>query len=273
MTHMKRMLVALFDAYHSVMEGSEFGIVDHYNCLKFNIQGFTDTVCTKRFLERGLEHHGPNIKAAWVILEHFQLHLLSMCVELGFVMHHCNYDNSISLFKWMKATPCNIPEYSNHFIGVGGVVIDDQDNILVIQTRLQALRVIPWKLPGGYVETNESIGHAVVREVKEETGVDAEVIGILGFREMSNAPYGRRDIYFVVLMRPINHTISIEDVGEVSDCVWMPIHEWFEVSKLGESCRLLKEICSSCKTNVRDYLSSKTMSSIGQDWGSSRPRN
>ena len=40
-----------------------------------------------------------------------------------------------------------------------------------------------WKLPGGHVESNESIGDAAVREVWEETGVKTKFIGTLGFTE------------------------------------------------------------------------------------------
>ncbi len=39
-----------------------------------------------------------------------------------------------------------------------------------------------WTFPGGVVETNESIAQAVVREVKEETGLDTQAKGILGLR-------------------------------------------------------------------------------------------
>jgi len=37
-----------------------------------------------------------------------------------------------------------------------------------------------WALPGGGMDIGESMADAVVREVKEETGVDVEVTGIVG---------------------------------------------------------------------------------------------
>ena len=39
-----------------------------------------------------------------------------------------------------------------------------------------------WGLPKGYVDPDESIEHAVLRELKEETGLDGVVEGFIGFR-------------------------------------------------------------------------------------------
>ena len=41
-----------------------------------------------------------------------------------------------------------------------------------------------WKLPGGLVETGESLEEASLREVWEETGVKCDFKGVLGFREL-----------------------------------------------------------------------------------------
>ena len=56
------------------------------------------------------------------------------------------------------------------------VVTDDQDRIVLIRRRDNDL----WALPGGGMDLGDSIVDTAVREVKEETGLDVEVTGLIG---------------------------------------------------------------------------------------------
>ena len=58
-------------------------------------------------------------------------------------------------------------------LGVGAVVIDG-DEVLLVRRANEPLKG-EWSLPGGAVELGEELSAAVVREVREETGVDVEV--------------------------------------------------------------------------------------------------
>lgn len=60
------------------------------------------------------------------------------------------------MYKWLPTDSiANIPEYAHTMIGVGGIVINDKNQILTIS---ENHAVIPgsWKLPGGYVEPCET---------------------------------------------------------------------------------------------------------------------
>jgi ADP-ribose pyrophosphatase YjhB (NUDIX family) len=60
-----------------------------------------------------------------------------------------------------------------------------------------------WQVPGGFIEPDETIETAVVREVAEETGVQAEVVGSLGIRNRYDPDSGN-SIYVIFVMRPIS---------------------------------------------------------------------
>jgi ADP-ribose pyrophosphatase YjhB (NUDIX family) len=56
------------------------------------------------------------------------------------------------------------------------VVVDREGRILLHRRDDNAL----WSIPGGAMEVGESIGQTVVREIKEETGLDVEAESIVG---------------------------------------------------------------------------------------------
>ena len=76
-------------------------------------------------------------------------------------------------------------------IGVGGVVVRD-DKVLLVR-RASEPRKGDWALPGGYIEHHETVHIAVQREVYEETGIVAEVVGLIAvlhrWREDENGVY------------------------------------------------------------------------------------
>jgi ADP-ribose pyrophosphatase YjhB (NUDIX family) len=70
----------------------------------------------------------------------------------------------------------NAPRANSVVPSVVAIVRDDEGRVLLIHKTDNDL----WALPGGGHEIGESIADTVVREVKEETGYDVEVIGVSG---------------------------------------------------------------------------------------------
>lgn len=70
----------------------------------------------------------------------------------------------------------NAPKANSVVPSVVAVVRDDAGRMLMIHKTDND----KWALPGGGHEIGESIADAVVREVKEETGYDVEVVTITG---------------------------------------------------------------------------------------------
>ena len=65
---------------------------------------------------------------------------------------------------------------AKHWVSVAGVVTDDHDRALLIQRRDNR----HWEPPGGVLELGETITEGLVREVREETGLDVEPVALTG---------------------------------------------------------------------------------------------
>ena len=67
------------------------------------------------------------------------------------------------------------------FLAVSAAIMRAGQVLLVRRARPPAAGL--FSLPGGVVELGETLEEAVVREVREETGLTIEPVGIAGFRE------------------------------------------------------------------------------------------
>lgn len=96
-----------------------------------------------------------------------------------------------------------IPERYNqgYNIGVGGAVVKDGRLLLVRRASRRGRG--NWQVPGGFIEPEETIEEAVVREVAEEAGVEARVEGVLGVRSRFDADSGN-SLYIVLLLRGLD---------------------------------------------------------------------
>jgi ADP-ribose pyrophosphatase YjhB (NUDIX family) len=59
-----------------------------------------------------------------------------------------------------------------------------RDGHVLVAQRARGLGKGLWSLPGGAVEWGESLSAAAAREVREETGVEADIVGLAGHREV-----------------------------------------------------------------------------------------
>ena len=70
----------------------------------------------------------------------------------------------------------NAPRANALVVAVSAVVTNDQGELLLQKRTDNEL----WGLPGGAMNIGESVGEAVIREVKEETTLDVEPTGVVG---------------------------------------------------------------------------------------------
>jgi 8-oxo-dGTP diphosphatase len=70
-----------------------------------------------------------------------------------------------------------------HILSAATIVLNEKGEILLIKGPRRG-----WEMPGGQVEVGESLKEAAIRETKEETGIDIEVIKFCGiFQNVSKS--------------------------------------------------------------------------------------
>ncbi|MDX5474727.1 MAG: NUDIX hydrolase [Bacillaceae bacterium] len=68
-----------------------------------------------------------------------------------------------------------------HIVSAAVIVLNEQNEILLIKGPRRG-----WEMPGGQVEEGEPFTAAAIREVKEESGVDIEILKFCGIFQNVN---------------------------------------------------------------------------------------
>ncbi|ANN19832.1 NUDIX hydrolase [Amycolatopsis orientalis] len=76
----------------------------------------------------------------------------------------------------------NAPKANSIAVAVSAFIQDDEGRILMIRRTDNDL----YSIPGGQLELGETLSQAAVREVREETGIECEVTGVIGLYSNPN---------------------------------------------------------------------------------------
>ena len=161
-----------------------------------------------------------NKRLLWIKIPITKSDFIPMLTKHDFIFHHCN-EKDITLLKKLVDDPI-IPTASNHTLGVGVVVINENNELLVIKDRIGKR----YKLPGGYIDDDENISTAAVREVKEETGIDVEFSSIIALGHFKPLQFGESNLYVGCTAQANSREINIIDDYEIIEARWMDLEEF-----------------------------------------------
>ena len=103
---------------------------------------------------------------------------------------------------------------------VGALIVNDEGKILLAKSHKWFDK---YTLPGGHIEVGESMIDAVRREVKEEVGLDVEVVEMLLVQEAIFAPefYKKKHFIFIDFYCKSKEQQVKLDQNEIQDYIWV----------------------------------------------------
>jgi|FaiFalDrversion3_1042247.scaffolds.fasta_scaffold03675_2 8-oxo-dGTP pyrophosphatase MutT (NUDIX family) len=122
-------------------------------------------------------------------------------------------------------------ETSKKVVSAGGVVLWKHDNdifICIVKRRNKGV----WILPRGRIEKNEHMEETVIREIKEETGIEATIIKKIGI--ISYSFYSSKDkvtynkvVHFYLLR--LDKQEDFVPNQEIEEKLWVPLNKAKEI--------------------------------------------
>lgn len=183
-------------------------------------------------------------RGVWLKLPLDRSEFVPIAVKEGFKYHHAE-QTYVMLTYWIPQGPCLLPANASHQVGVGGFVINDKNEVLVVQEKYCVSTFAGiWKLPTGFITESEEIFSGAVREVKEETGIDTEFVEVIAFRHAHNVAFEKSDLFFICMLRPISSRIKIDEL-EIQAAKWMPLSEFVEQPCI-QGDNMFKKIIDIC---------------------------
>jgi 8-oxo-dGTP diphosphatase len=118
-----------------------------------------------------------------------------------------------------------------------GVVCLRGDEVLLIR-RAKPPRVGEWSLPGGRIEPGERAVEAAIRELREETGIEAEIAGLIDVVDGVFPEAGRHYVLIDYAARWVaGEPVAGDDAAEAR---FMPLAEAERVVEWDETRRIIR---------------------------------
>ena len=117
-------------------------------------------------------------------------------------------------------------------VGVGAIIIENE-NVLIVR-RGQPPKMGAWSIPGGGVDLGEDLEEACMREVKEETGLDVEILSegrVLN--RITRDEWERIQFHYVLIdfvCRPVGG--ALQAASDISEARWVPLSEVSSLSPM-----------------------------------------
>ena len=195
------------------------------------------------------------IALLWLDLSTQQNEHISLALSFGFEFHNCEAKRTTLTFQVTKEA--YIPVAPTHTIGVGAVVINQNNELLMVRDRIHTSNSI-YKLPGGMLEPTQSLEEGVLREVWEETGIKAKLIKMVSLLNSHPFTFNKSNMYIVFQLEALSEEINVIDTHEIAFALWMPLDEFFAHEEMSQFQKdLVKAALKHEGISLMEYINTR----------------
>jgi len=125
------------------------------------------------------------------------------------------FDREATVAEWLRTVGEGVPGYVTPKVAIGAVVGNDDGEILLMQRADSGV----WLYPTGWADIGYSASEVAVKEVREETGIEIEVLRLIAVLDGVRLGFTRVPLYSLVFQcRAIGgelsaHPLECADVG------------------------------------------------------------
>jgi len=118
--------------------------------------------------------------------------------------------------EWMDNIGEGIPGYITPKVAIGAIVGNDRGEILLVKRPTSGV----WLYPTGWADVGYSAAEVVVKEVREETGIEAEPVQLLGVVDGMRMGFTRFGMYLLLFhCRAVGGELTPHPL-ETDGCGW-----------------------------------------------------
>ena len=132
----------------------------------------------------------------------------------------------VNNFKSKRCQDCGFTYYANPCSATAAFIVNDKQEMQVVRRAKEPAKGT-LDLPGGFVDMDETVEQGMIREIKEETGLDVEEIQYLfsspNVYMYSGIGVHTLDMDFLV---PVHgDSVAVKAADDAAEALWIPIKE------------------------------------------------
>ncbi len=129
------------------------------------------------------------------------------------------FDQEMIVEDWLQQVGKGVPGYVTPKVAVAAIVGDDEGRLLLVQRGDSGI----WLYPTGWADVGYSASEVVIKEVREETGIECEVLRFVGVLDGLRLGFTRVPMYLLQFHCRVTggtlqaHPLECADVGFFSE--------------------------------------------------------